>query len=342
MAAPRMTRRAVLLTAGIGAPAWAQSRPTPDLPGEEGPAQAKLPQPLSDWLPPARLSPFEPPPRSQGWSGFALSPLGTRVLCVQDLPGRRAVHLLAEDGEPLRDMSSQRFAYAGASWGPDDATIFLEGSQALHGPREYARVDLAGERRLPWRLEALPLWSGTGRDYLVTLPDGESPAGGTPLPERFQRYTLAGQAVGAPLPGFLQSWSPDGRWLAFVRNPRRSPPGSLPEFCLAPARGDTLRVLLTSAAAGRLLEEQDLRTDLAAGGVAWSPEGDSLIAFLVERSADPRAKALIRIDRMTGRRVAAPPAIEGFSLLAVAAGGRHWLVQIEERRYRVEFGDDPG
>ena len=225
-----------------------------------------------------------------------LSPDGRWIL----FGGDAGLWIMRADGTGAR-----RLVLGGltGSWAPDSRTIaFVRRDETL----ATIRPDGSGLRVLFHRPDtsidaAAPSWSPDGRRIaFVTAPAPE-----VPLPFPPIRVETVDVATGAVRPvatddrdtgdarttvDLAPAWSPDGRWIAFVRTP--SSPAAL-ELGVVPARGGRFRALL------RL---HTTPTWAIWAGPVWAPDSRRL-AFVDRRGAvvvsvaRPRAKVVLRSAR---------------------------------------------
>jgi len=151
----------------------------------------------------------------------------------------------------------------------------------------------------PFRL--VPLRSYRGSEEFPTLsPDGNQVAFSWDG-EKSDNTDVCIQPVGPGTPLRLTThperdvspaWSPDGRWIAFVRTPR----GKL-QIILIPPLGGPERVLV----------DTDTRI-LATPSLAWTPDGKRLAGPCKGAAEEPSGMCLYSIESGEERRLTSPPA----------------------------------
>ena len=141
----------------------------------------------------------------------AWSPDGTRLLAVRETDGNAEIVLLDRNGTVIRQLTDHWAIDVSPAWAPDGRRFAFCSSRG-GGPQIYVMdVDGSAPRRVSFRgnYNTSPAWSpkddgiayasrgGGGFQIVVTDPDGRD-------------------AVTLPGTGEDPTWSPDGRYLAYV------------------------------------------------------------------------------------------------------------------------------
>jgi Tol biopolymer transport system component len=182
--------------------------------------------------------------------------------------GDPEVYVAAADGSELRSLAPD-LQPSDPAWSPDGTQIAFRGRPAvdLESVGLYVvGVDGVGARLFtvgkdtnpPWTYIQLN-WSPNGRQ-VVFASIGPFPVGGyviavADLASGITRDLTAGDYDGRPL------WSPDGRWIAFLRGPVNGAQW----VGLVRPDGSDLRILSG--------EQTSMNT------VSWSPDGTSVVAY---------------------------------------------------------------
>ncbi len=319
--------------------AWSQ-----DTPGQEATDGARIPAALQSLLPPFTATLFDPPPAGQGWGPVMLSPSGKAMLAQRREGGHVAVFLLDRNGEPVKDLTSEHYPLAEGVWGPDDTQILLECRREENGRAEFMKVFPASGRLLPASVAGLPTWAAGGKAYFLETGRTDSPSGGHTAAGHFQRFTASNMAVGTPLLVTQPVWSGDGQWLAFLRERPRPAEADDKRFSpvrevrVIPARGTVQRVVLPFAAWDRLIKERGWRWASGPERLFWGPSGEALYGFCTARTDSEETRYLMRIDLKEPKRDVV--AVDDLTdLVSASADGRHWLLQLGDRHYRLDLAD---
>lgn len=342
--------RRELLAAGVGVvliggdgrgKVWAQ-----DKPGQELPEGARIPAALQPLLPPFTASLFDPPSAAQGWGPVSLSPTGKYFLAQRRQDESRGLYLLDAQGETVQEVITDETSVTAAGWGLDDTLVHLETRKKPGGSPTYQRRHLPTGRSVVSKVAGLPLWPLRGKTYLVRVAGTESPSGGQALPGHWQRYTATDAAVGAPLQVLEPTWSADGKWLAYLRPKVRGPMqdertfSPIREVRIMPSEGSLPRVVLPFAAWDRLMKERGWRWASGPERLFWAPAGEALFGFCTARTGNEETRYLMRIDLKQPKRDFVPVE-EPAQILTASADARHWILQLGERYYRLNFQAKP-
>jgi serine/threonine protein kinase/Tol biopolymer transport system component len=252
-----------------------------------------------------------------GDSDPAWSPKGDRLAFSSTRSGDRNIWTAKVDGSDARQITTGEAIDDRPQWSPDGSRIAFVSSRG--GERGVWTVDADGGT--PRRVVAAKVlnaltWSPDGREILFSTPDGDAPAlfrvgidGGTPT--RIPTPTAAsspawspvndviayvatvraaGSAPGRTWPAFTRpsgeqiaapekptlangtvTWSVDGRWLAGISSPGTGPSS----IWVFPAGGQ--------APPRQLIE---FGPEARPWGLAWSPDGKTIVFGLQERTAD--------------------------------------------------------
>lgn len=244
----------------------------------------------------ARIPDASPDTRAIGPSIAATSPDNLPPLIAWAPDSERLAYALPRDGvwrifvarsdrpggTPIGDPALPAIHPA---WSPDGRTIAFSGGRWNADPAVYLMsADGSDVRRLTTVTlpNSSPAWSPDGRTIAFTvrsLCQGEVWAIGAD--GTGERPIAADRAF--DLHG--QSWSPDGTMIAFSRRPKGCPEASFNgTVVVANADGSDARVLKEYGIYGLGLEWP----------VAWSPDGSSVLAFLMS-SGSSRGVALAQL-----------------------------------------------
>ncbi len=168
-------------------------------------------------------------------------------------------------------------------------------------------------------LRVVPLTSYAGyEDYASFSPDGEHVAFSWTGAKQ-DNLDIYVKTIGRepplrltrdPLPDSYPTWSPDGRWIAFLRSKRPEADAVL----LVPAQGGPER---------QVAEVCNLQGDLRDPLLAWTPDGRWLIVPDKSAPAEPYALILLSPDSGEKRRLTAPSSRSlGDSSPAVSPDGK--------------------
>jgi serine/threonine protein kinase/DNA-binding winged helix-turn-helix (wHTH) protein/WD40 repeat protein len=177
------------------------------------------------------------------------------------------------------------------------ATIWL--STGRRGAQSAGALRIAPFTGLPG-LEDEPAISPNGKEIAYVWDGGSrtSPAQAAPHPPGHIYVKLIG--AGAPLrltqDSFFDqdpAWSPDGRYIAFIRNANPADPSSKSQVITIPALGGR----------ERRLAENDWPLQPAGRGLTWSPDGKSIVI----NTASGRGLFLVYTENGEKRRLTSPP-----------------------------------
>ena len=312
-----------------------------DTPGEEVPPPPPDPAILASILPPFKSELLEHDPEIAGWEALRLSPTGRYLLAEVRAGRKQSVQLLDPDGKLIRDLTADRYTSARGLWGATDQQLLLEcRAEGSTRPR-HLKYNPVSEGSAPAVVPGMPEWAPGGRDYLLALAAAER-SGDEPV--AFQRYTVANDPVGRPLPVEDPVWSADGQWLAFLGRsavPTTENAGSqLLEVRVLPARGDVPRVVVSRGGWERLAKENGWTEASGPENLTWSPAGEALLGICAAHTERGEEKFLVRMDLRTAHRevLAIPAKTE---IVTTSADARHWIIRLEDRLFRLDFEAPP-
>jgi Tol biopolymer transport system component len=170
----------------------------------------------------------------------------------------------------------------------------------------------------PWKLKAVEFTRYPGDEDMPSLsPDGQSVAftWDGPGQDNVDIYiraigsTSIERVTTSPLQDYSPAWSPDGTSIAFLRKPPNS--GQADIFTI-PARGGP----------EQKVAEISLNILDTTGSLAWTPDGNWLVAPSRETAQDPVGLFLISPTDGTRRRLTRPPPDQSDLAPAIAPDGR--------------------
>lgn len=323
-----------LAGAAVGLLCWAgpsrAEQHVADRPGQETHAAPPDPSILQSLLPPFTAAALERAPEVDGWGPLQLSPAGRFCLAQLRSGARQSVSLLDANGVPLRDLTTDRAVSAAAVWGYSDQHILLEMRPQPTAKPEFQHLDRVSGAITPATIPGLPHWSPLGKDYWLSLPGG------------WQRYAGEGNATGHVVVAREPVWSGDGQWLAYTAahgraDEKPSPVSGLEEVRLLPSRGDVARVLVSAPGWERLAKEKGWSEARGPERLVWSSTGDALFGFVNARTEAGEGRFLVRLDLHSPKREALPVPPET-RLVSASGDTHHWLVQLGDQLFRLDFG----
>jgi Tol biopolymer transport system component len=246
--------------------------------------------------------------------------------CLRKDPGRRAQHMadLKLELEQMKEESESGFSASGiampAAVSPKRGWLIpaLAAVAVLGASGVYWKVRRSPDRSAP-EMQPVVLTSYTGQQRSPALsPDGKQVAFSWDG-ERGDNVDIYVKLVdaGAPLrltqapeDDNLPAWSPDGRFLAFVRLSKQGKGG----YYVIPALGGAER---------KVADIPQTPSHRPYPSVDWTPDSKSLV--IVDTAVDPPALAEVSIAEGDKKRLTTPPANSlGDYLPAVSPDGK-WL-----------------
>jgi TolB protein len=177
-------------------------------------------RPERSWLPAGDRSP-------------AWSPDGKRIAFASDRGGDLAIWVVNADGSDLQRLTSTEEDDSSPSWSPGGALIAFSRDQEDGSAEIYVmNADGSNPRRLTRNTvqDESPVWSPSGKKIAFTHDQTEISG---PPPHNTEIYVMnADGSEPRRLTTYAKedsspTWSPNGRWIAFVRGAGRDVPGGI-------------------------------------------------------------------------------------------------------------------
>ena len=210
------------------------------------------------------------------FTGFALSPDGKKVAVVAH---GEIFAAPAKDGGTAQRISRTPTAESAPIWSPDSRRLLYVASRGL-GSRIMEYDFATGRERVVSAVEGMntsPGYSPDGKMIVYVRDDrelriikGAAKGGGTTDALLFSGPVELGSDTRA-------AWSPDGRWIAFPVEGRKS----------------FTNIHVVPAAGGEARPVSFLANGFTGGQIAWSPDGRYLVFDTAQRSEDAR---IVRVD----------------------------------------------
>ena len=184
------------------------------------------------------------------------SPDGRTIAFLRpDDAGQRQIWLIPVDGGEARQLTHARGNIIDLAWAPDSgrlaysADVSPEGERPVNGDNPLPQVSVA--RRIKYRYDGLG-WRGDAHFHLFVVNVGDN---------------SASQLTDGDWDDYLPAWSPDGSRIAFVSSRRDNRDIT--------SSSEAYVVSVDGEATGPECWSGELET---VGSVAWSPDGQRLVA----------------------------------------------------------------